>query len=147
MEEYNQKLEEKRFPEWMERKERIHNVGRLPAILEREVWWVAVGENVGVEINGKSGRFSRPVLVYKKLSKFGFLGIPLTSQAHEGSWYVPFEFQGKTSYAALAQIRVMSVSRLYGSAIGQISKADFRAVCKGFDDLYHFDFTDPTTEK
>ena len=140
MEKHNQELEEKRFPEWIERKERIHNVGRLPAILEREVWWVAVGENIGVEINGKSGRFSRPVLIYKKLSKFGFLGIPLTSQPHEGSWYVSFEFQGKTSYAALAQIRVMSVSRLYGNVIGQISKADFRAVCKGFDNLYHFNF-------
>lgn len=75
MEKANLSVEEKRFPEWMERKECIHNVGRLLAISEREVWWVAVGENVGVEINGKSGRFSRPVLVYKKLSKFGFLGI------------------------------------------------------------------------
>ena len=32
MEEVNLSVEEKRFPEWMERKERIHNVGRLPAI-------------------------------------------------------------------------------------------------------------------
>jgi len=141
MEGIKPEMEEKRFSEWIERKERIHDVGRLPAISEREVWWVAVGENVGIEINGKSGRFSRPVLIYKKLSKFGFLGIPLTSQKHDGSWYVPFDFQGKTSYAALAQIRTMSVSRLYGSAIGQISKADFRAVCKGFDNLYHFNLS------
>jgi mRNA interferase MazF len=138
----NREAEEKRFPEWMECKEHIHNVGRLSAIKEREVWWVAVGENVGVEINGKSGRFSRPVLIYKKLSKFGFLGIPLTSQEHGGSWYVPFDFQGETSYATLAQIRVMSVSQLYGNVIGRISKADFRAICKGFDNLYHFDFDD-----
>ena len=54
---------------------------------------------------------------------------------------MPFEFQGKMSYAALAQIRVMSVSRLY--AIGQISRADFKAICKGFDNLYHFDFPVP----
>jgi len=92
MEGIKPEMEEKRFSEWIERKERIHDVGRLPAISEREVWWVAVGENVGIEINGKSGRFSRPVLIYK-------------------------------------------------SAIGQISKADFRAVCKGFDNLYHFDFS------
>ena len=56
---------------------------------------------------------------------------------------MPFEFQGKMSYAALAQIRVMSVSRLYGNAIGQISRADFKAICKGFDSLYHFDFPAP----
>lgn len=49
------------------------------------------------------------------------------------------------SYAALAQIRVMSVSRLYGSsAIGQISKADFRTVRKGFNDLYCFGTKDIT---
>ena len=143
MEEINPEMEEKRFPEWMERKERIHNVGRLPAISEREVWWVAVGENVGVEINGKSGRFSRPVLVCKKLSKFGFLWIPLTTRQHTSSWYASFEFQGKMSYVALAQIRVMSVSRLYDNAIGQISRADFKAICKGFDNLYHFDFETP----
>ena len=128
--------EEKRFNEWIKLKERIHSVGRLPAISEREIWWVAVGENVGIEINGKSGRFSRPMLIYKKLSKFGFLGIPLTSQEHQGSWYIPFEFQEKMSYAALAQVRVVSVSRLYGEAIGQISKADFKAICEGFNSLY-----------
>ena len=138
----NREAEGKNFSEWIKCKERIHSVGRLPAVKEREVWWAAVGENVGVEIDGKSERFSRPVLVYKKLSKFGFLGIPLTSQEHKGTWYVSFDFQGKTSYAALAQIRLMSVSRLYGDAIGQISKADFMAICKGFDNLYHFDFSE-----
>lgn len=135
-------LDEKHFSDWVKCKEHMHSVGRLPAIKEREVWWVAVGENVGVEINGKSGRFSRPVLIYKKLSRFGFLGIPLTTQPHDGSWYVPFRFQNKISYATLAQIRVMSVSRLYGNVIGRVSKADFKAICKGFDELYHFDFTD-----
>ena len=134
----------KHFPEWLELKETLDKVGRLTGISEGQIWWVAVGENVGVEINGKSELFSRPVLIYKKLSKFGFLGIPLTSQKHEGSWYVSFEFQGKTSYAALAQIRVMSVSRLYRKPVGKISRSDFKKVCQGFDNLYHFEFKEDT---
>ena len=72
-----------------------------------------VGENVGVEINGKGRAFMRPVLIYKKLSKFGFIGVPLTSQPHNGNWYVDFRFKGKMQYAIFAQIRNISVKRLY----------------------------------
>ena len=32
----------------------MHNTGRLPAIKEGEIWWCAMGENIGVEINGKN---------------------------------------------------------------------------------------------
>lgn len=51
----------------------------IPKITEGEVWWVAIGENVGVEINGKSRYFSRPVIVFRKLSHLGFMGIPLST--------------------------------------------------------------------
>ena len=63
---------------WFPVKEQKHSTEpkKLPKISEGEVWWTAVGENVGVEITGKSGYFSRPVLVFKKLSHLGFMGIP-----------------------------------------------------------------------
>ena len=77
-----------------------------------------------MEINGKSKVFSRPVLVFKKLSKYGFLGIPLTSGFHDGSWYAEFEFKNKRQYAALAQVRVLSTSRLY-ERIGMLPNSDF----------------------
>ena len=133
-------INSKRFPEWLKVKTALDEVGRLTGFSEGEVWWVAIGENVGVGINGKNERFSRPVLIYKKLSEFGFLGIPLTSQKRGGSWYAPFEFRGQTSYAALAQIRVLSVSRLYQTPIGKVSSLDFKRICRGFDNLYHFNF-------
>ena len=66
-------MEEKDFDGWIKVKENVHYYGRMPNIKEGEIWWCAVGENVGVEINGKSDAFSRPVLVMKKLSRFGFL--------------------------------------------------------------------------
>lgn len=126
---------EKRFDEWMGLKSNLHNVGRVPAIKECEVWWCALGENVGVEINGKNGVFSRPVLVLKKLSRYGFMGIPLTSQIHEGGWYVPFVFRDKTSVAVLSQARVVSVSRLY-DRMGTLPDTDFVLVKEGFRKLY-----------
>lgn len=108
---------------------------RLRTIHEGEVWWCAMGENVGVEINGKNEVFSRPVLVFKKLSRYGFMGIPLTSQKHNGNWYAPFIFQRKMQYAALAQARVMSTARLY-KKMGMLTESDFRAVKDGFTNLY-----------
>ena len=100
-----------------------------------EIWWTAVGENVGVEINGKSEYFSRPVLVFKKLSHLGFMGIPLSTQKHIGSWYVNFSFQGKQAYAALSQARVFSAARLY-SRLGQATKNDMLKIKDGFRKLF-----------
>ena len=125
----------KRFPEWSLLKEKLHSVNRVPVIREGEIWWVAIGENVGVEINGKNSVFSRPILVFKKLSRHAFMGIPLTSQFHEGSWYVSFTFQSKKEYAVLAQARVVSVSRLY-TKIGEVSDTDYALVLDGFKKLY-----------
>ena len=87
----------KHFDKWIELKGNLHSMNRLRTIHEGEIWWCAMGENIGVEINGKSKTFARPVLIFKKLSRFGFLGIPLTSQPHEGNWYTQFTFQDKQS--------------------------------------------------
>ena len=127
--------DEKRFEEWNNLKTNLHFAGNFPAVKEGQVWWCAVGENIGVEINGKNSVFSRPVLVLKKLSRFGFMGVPLTSREHNGSWYVSFYFKDKTQYAALAQARVFSVSRLY-TKIGMLPDSDLKIVKDGFRELY-----------
>ena len=128
-------MEEKDFDEWIEQKEYLHILNGIREVHEREVWWCAVGENVGVEINGKSKAFSRPVLVFKELSKYGFLGIPLTSRFHNGSWYAEFEFKSKRQYAALAQVRALSTFRLY-ERIGMLPNSDFEVVRDSFWKLY-----------
>ena len=122
---------------WFPVKEAKHNVEtvKIPRITDGEVWWVAVGENVGVEINGKSEYFSRPVLVFKKLSHLGFMGIPLSTQEHGGSWYVNFRFQSKEVYAALSQAKVFSTARLY-TRLGQVAEDDMEKVKAGFRNLY-----------
>ena len=122
---------------WFPVKEKKHCVDarKIPKVSDGEVWWVAVGENVGIEINGKSEYYSRPVLVFKKLSHLGFMGIPLSTQKHDGAWYICFKFQGKEIYAALSQIRVFSSARLY-NRLGQIAENDMEKVKTGFKELY-----------
>lgn len=131
------KLKHQLLNDWNTIKEDFHFTPeqKLQLVRNGEVWWAGVSENVGVEINGKSKYFSRPVLVLKKLSRFGFMGIPLTSQPHKGSWYVSFEFQKRTETAVLAQAKVFSVTRLYGR-IGQVPDTDLEKVRKGFIKLY-----------
>lgn len=123
--------------DWNVIKEDFHNTPekKLQLVRQGEIWWVGIGENVGVEINGKSEYFSRPVLVLKKLSRYGFMGVPLTSQRHTGSWYISFEFQDKIETAVLSQARVYSITRLY-KRIGQAPASDLEKVRKGFIDLY-----------
>lgn len=74
-------------------------------------------------------------MVLKKLSKFGFMAVPLTSKPKEGSWYVNFEFLGITGAAAICQARVMSVSRLY-NRMGRLPESDLQKVKDGFHKLY-----------
>ena len=66
----------------------------------------------------------------KKLSRYGFIGVPLTSQTHEGSWWVKFCMNGKNEYAVVAQIEYVDVYRLY-TKMGQMSRGDFESVREG----------------
>lgn len=126
---------EKNYEQWNKLKKKLNKITKYPTIKEGDIWWCAVGANIGIEIDGKSERFSRPVLIYKKLSREGFMAIPLTSKNKAGSWYVNFVFLDKTQTAALCQASVMSASRLY-TKIGQIPKSDFDKVKEGFRRLY-----------
>src|SRR6202022_1718696 len=106
-----------------------------PACPEREGWWASVGENVGSEINGKSGLFSRPVIIYKKLSHGFYFVVPTTTQAREGTWFVPFKQKERTMVACLHQARAIDYRRL-SSKLGTIDDEDFEHVKAGFRMLY-----------
>ena len=51
-----------------------------------------MGQNIGFEQNGKGKEFIRPVLIYKKLTKDMFIGIPLTTTNREGSFFLILNF-------------------------------------------------------
>ena len=95
---------------------------------------MSVGQNIGYETFGKGEEFLRPVLVYKKLSKETFIGIPLTSKQKEGSYYFSFNFKGKTSIAMFNQIRVFDIRR-EKVFYGRISQNTFDNLKKKFLDF------------
>ncbi|MBQ6449441.1 type II toxin-antitoxin system PemK/MazF family toxin [bacterium] len=103
---------------------------------EREVWWCAFGENIGVEINGKSQFFSRPALILKRLNGDAAVVIPLTTKTHKtGNWYVPIWLIDKEVTAVISQVRIVSAKRLY-QKLGSISHDNFKKVKDAFRHFY-----------
>lgn len=126
-----------RFLQWIKLKRRLHEASHKPPyVSERDIWWVSLGQNVGSEINGKSDKFSRLALIYKKLAHGFYFVIPTTTQKREGTWYVHFEYEEKDMYACLHQARAIDHRRLF-SKLGQIDDDDFTLVKNGFMGLYN----------
>ena len=98
---------------------------------EGDLWWCAIGENVGIEASGKGENFTRPVIVLKKFGRLAFFGIPVTTTKRAGSWYAPFKHKGILETALLMQARTFSYKRL-DRKMGELDETDFRSVKEAF---------------
>jgi mRNA interferase MazF len=126
----------KKFLEWIGLKEKLHlKISSAPYVSEGEVWWASLGENIGAEINGKSRDFTRPVVIFRKLSHEFYLALPLTTKERYGTWYTKCNFLGKEQFVCLHQARSLDHRRLH-SRLGELGAADIKAVRNGFQRLY-----------
>ena len=123
------------YKKWMPVKADTHNAGNCRTFSEGQIWWCIWGENVGTEINGKGELFLRPVYIFKKDGRLNFIGIPLTTKAHEGYGYVKFDFKGKEVYAVLSQIKATSVFRLLRKK-GEADDVDTLKIRKAFMEYF-----------
>lgn len=118
----------KRFRAWHKLKVKLHVNKHLPAgYKERDIWWVSIGHNVGVEEDGKGTLFNRPVLVVKGFNKYLFWGVPLSTTSKTGRYYHQFVVNGKISVALLSQLRAYDTRRLV-SKYGMAGIHDFSAI-------------------
>ena len=119
----------KKFDIWNEAKKKIRS-DDLPAdtfFYEREVWWIRMGQNVGVEENGKGLNFLRPVLILRKHNPNCFLGVPLTGTNKDHPFYFTFVCDDKLTSAILSQVRLFDRKRLY-LKIDTIKLEDFAEI-------------------
>lgn len=115
----------KNFLDWFQLKPKLDNLNhKAPFVSEGQIWWCHLGENIGTEISGKSDKFTRPAIIYKKISKYTFLVIPTSTKIKTGSWFVFFTHQNKERVACLHQVRVIDYKRLQ-TLIGKIDSEDF----------------------
>jgi PemK-like, MazF-like toxin of type II toxin-antitoxin system len=79
------------FDAWNIQKQAIHAAARWPIFREGQVWWCALGVNVGSEVYGKGPQRTRPVIVLRKLSRESCIVVPVTSvqPTRLSDWYHP----------------------------------------------------------
>jgi mRNA interferase MazF len=114
--------------DWMRLKLKINLSERKVFPRKKEIWWVSLGQNIGVEINGKHSRFERPVLVVKVFNTNSILAIPISTKIKEGEYLFKFmSGSNEIRNANLSQIRSISVKRFLRK-IESMSDLDFDKV-------------------
>lgn len=102
---------DKDFDTWNIYKKAYHAHGPDRLVNEREIWWCALGLNVGSEQDGVGSSFTRPVLIIKRFANSTALVAPLTLKIKEDKHYYILERNGKKSAVLLSHIRTMSTKR------------------------------------
>ena len=102
----------KDFRKWHTLKEKLHDEGARVLFHEREIWWCALGANVGFEQDGKNDTFERPVLIFRKFNKEIFWALPITTQEKSGIYYHVYDHGGKKFSVILSQMRLLDGKRL-----------------------------------
>ena len=115
----------KRFDDWNVQKKKIDADIGLADFHEREIWWCAIGVNVGSEQHSESGDFGRPVLVVKKFTRTVFWGIPFTTKVRDIDFRFRFNLEEVENDLLLLQMRAFDRKRLLRK-IGFMPKNDFR---------------------
>ena len=115
----------KEFQKWHAKKANIDDIGKRPFFHEREIWWCALGANVGFEQDGLGDDFQRPVVIIRKFNNEVCWVIPLSKTEKRGTYYFAFKFDDTTtSVAILSQIRLLDARRL-SRKIGEMDKKEF----------------------
>lgn len=117
----------KKFLEWVHSKIYIDEKPRGKIIHMCEVYWCALGENIGDEENGKGDAFTRPVLIIKKFNNNIFWGIPMSTKLKDNKYYIRVILKNTPQSVMISQLRVLDVKRLE-QYIGYISRNDFHKV-------------------
>ena len=128
----------KDFKKWHNKKALINERENRPGFHEREIWWCAIGVNVGFEQDGGGEDFLRPVIVFRKFNNEILWGIPLTQTRKNTVFYFQFnivQFEDRKevrkilSTAILSQIRLIDASRL-SHKLGDIGSVNFESLKK-----------------
>jgi mRNA interferase MazF len=102
---------QKDFDKWNTQKKSLESKDLKYLFKEGDIWWCSLGLNIKTESCGKGETFRRPILILKKLSQFSVIGIPLSTQFKQGSWFCEIKLLGQNQYAMLNQIRNLNISR------------------------------------
>jgi mRNA interferase MazF len=104
----------KDFDQWNEVKKKLHKKP-IPLFSQQQIWWCSIGLNVGVEIDGKGIKFERPVVIFKKINRYSFIGLPMTTKIDNkpNAHLFDYNLKNGTNGAIITnQLKYMSAFRL-----------------------------------
>lgn len=121
----------KDFDIWNEKKKQVNDSAHASPFYfyQREIWWCAIGLNVGVETDGKHDQFERPVLIIRRFNKEMFWGVPLTTSDKSNEYYQVITHDGGRAWAIVSQLKTFSTKRLLRK-MGTVSHEDFAFICE-----------------
>lgn len=120
----------KDFKKWHKEKADLQENKERPEFREREVWFAAIGANIGFEQDGKGEDYLRPVVIIKKFNSEVCWALPTTGNDKNGKYYFPFSYRGtEHTTAILSQLRLIDAKRLRYK-IGKVSSDDFKEMQK-----------------
>lgn len=119
----------KDFDGWNRFKKRINNSHIAIYAYPREIWWCALGVNVGAEIDGKHETFERPVIIMKVYNKESMIVLPITTQPKDNPFHCKIITDQKVAWVKLTQTRTISNKRLLRK-VDVLSETEFAALQK-----------------
>ncbi|MHB8860471.1 MAG: type II toxin-antitoxin system PemK/MazF family toxin [Minisyncoccota bacterium] len=126
---------QKDFDRWNDiKKSTQEGLSRLYTV--REIWWCALGINIGSEIDGKGEKFLRPCVIMRAFGSDACLVIPLTTSSREHAMRVPIgKVQGEDAKANISQIRIIDTRRLV-EKVGFLDEPAFQELKKRVKTLF-----------
>ena len=125
---------EKNFDKWNKNKKKIHTKNDRILFHEREIWWCALGVNIGFEQDGKNHDFERPVIIFRKFNNEVCLALPITTRAKNGKFYFTYDHDERQFSIILSQIRLIDAKRLLRK-IRTLSRKEFSQLNQVFESL------------
>lgn len=126
----------KNFDSWNQVKKNLDQETRSVNIRAGEVRWVALGVNVGSEIDGKGVSYTRPCLILGVTGSHLALVTPLSTKLKDIPGYMPVELKGRRVSACVHQTKTVSLKRVL-RRIGTVSDSRVQTVRKKFVHFYH----------
>ena len=104
---------EKDFEKWNIEKQILNEKDTRIFYQEGEIWWCALGVNIGSEQDGTGKYFDRPIIILRGFSESAFLGVVLIGREKEGEYYFPLGIiEDRESSVVLSQLRTIDTRRL-----------------------------------
>lgn len=116
----------KDFDSWNQIKKKVQNKIDIYCNA-REIWWCALGLNIGSEEDGKNELFERPVLILKVFNHQMIRIAPLTSKQKNDTHHFSINYNNRSGSVILSQTKTISSKRL-SRKLCRLNKLQFESV-------------------